>query len=677
MRGIEFTTLRTDLRGLAKTLAIALAVLVAIDAAMWAWDPFGLRSGWEIPWVDTKIEGARRVQREQGSIDVMLLSTSLGLSIDVGLWSEALGGKHSFYNASMGGGQPDVSRMLFENVYYPEFKPRRLIYLASLPGISGEARVGPHFQTVMGRRLTAVTLKDKAFSQAERFSYLFRCRRQVRRLIVKGGIPVETRFRHDEFGSNYPVLQRQTPEKIDSTKGKLPEGTAFTSPFRALEDGQFGELLKLAEFCRAHGVEFVLASQPVAPCGSLFLKDPGKEYGDYYAALDACRAGGSRVVRLDEALQLGNQDFYDPAHANRFGGFRLTEQLYEEVVRPWFEKDALVRRLPEWVPVPLYHLVPGTDRFFYAQQRRAPGEMAFPLQIVTQEAGAQVALGASLPPGAYLVDIYGTDEATTRTAPLPPGHELAIEVTRDGSPPREVAFEMSREDVVGVSLSRVQVALQGPSALAIKVLKLRGPECILDSLFIRRRCAPDLDGLPPIADILRRIPAPVPLLVSNGSFEYENPSEPGMPVCWKPYSPDGLRWGEFGLSSDAKDGKRSLKVALIPAPGRPGAAMAADIPPAVLRWVLGRTLTVRVWAKSETRRLFGGISVRKGDWTEHKLPPYTTQNRWQQLEVRAPVPPDASAVSVLLGAQSATPVLYDGLTFEVSGADDPTTGGPR
>jgi hypothetical protein len=677
MRALSFDTLRTDLKGVAKTLCLAFALLAALDTAMWAWDPFGLRSGWDIPWVKAKIEGARRTCREKGRIDVMLLGSSIGLNIDVGLWEEACGGRRVFWNASVGSQQPDFARQLFERVYYPETRPTHVIYVVSIPALSGPVGDSPLYNSVMGRRFAARTLRERAVALLERVSYLFRCRQHVRRLIVWGRQPDETPFLHDDHGSNFPTVRRLTPDEVAS--GKYRGTFHFESPFRALDEGRFGELVRLGNFCRDHGVEFVIASQPMSPNAATFLKSPATEIADYKAALQRLRSLGFRVIDMDKAVPVTDRDFSDPVHPNRWGGFRMTDNLYQEVIRPWFPGDALVKRLPESAEAAAYSLAPATETRFYAQNRllvQQTAELAKSLQIVAPVAGGRIPVDCPIPPGRYLMEVYGTDERTSPTD-SEPGHLLSLELTPEGGARHEQKIAMSRKDVLGATVTRVPVDLAATATLALRVDKVDGPECVLDSLFLRRRCGPDTDSLPPCEEVLRSIRLPMPIIVSNGSFEYEDVRNPGWPAEWKPYSPDGNLWGEYGLSTDAREGRRSMRVQLVPAPGRPGAAMAYSIPPPALPFLLGKAFIVRVWVKSETRAAFGGISVLKGGWTESRLPPYTTVNRWQQLEMSAAVPPDATAVSVLLGAQTATPVLFDGLSYEIVVGDAATTGGPR
>lgn len=662
-----FDTLTVDLRTLLKTFVVVLLSLGVVDACLWLTDPFKLRSGWEHPWIDSKIAGARRIYREYGRIDAMVLGNSVGLTMDAGLWQEACGGKRVFYNAALAGGTPGFARLLFEKVYYPELKPKRLIYVATIAVLTGPT-ASPYFDTVMARRLTATSLKEKTLGTLEEYSYLFRSRRHLRRLITAGGIPVETHFLHDRLGSNYPAVQRITA--ADVARGIYAQRYSWQGQFVAQMDGEYGELMKLGEFCRTNGVEFVLVSQPVAPASTQYSKAPAKDMAAYKAALENYRKSGLRVIDIDDAGSVPDAWFADPMHPNRWGSYHFSDFVYRQVIRPWFPADAIVAALPQSFQLDVYRLVPSSETRCVVENRYLThgNDLAAVLQIAAREPGLVINMGdAQIPPGDYTFDLYGADERTSPTAPHPPGHVLAYKIQGSDSSQREQEFEMSRDDVLRATLTRQELHLDTTSSVALAIKKLNGPECVLDSLFIRRKAAPGVDAMPPLANVFANARLPIPMLVSNGSFEFEDLRKTKLPAGWKPYSPDGKVHGEYKLSSEAEQGKRSLEVRLLPEAGRQFAAIGYDVPSSALKFVRGKNVMVRVWVKSASKGALGSIIMKTDRWSDVKMPPYATPGKWQELQVRGRVPETASAVGLLLGAASDTPVLYDDVRLQVEG----------
>lgn len=669
-------TLRLDPRKLLPTILLTAVFFALVDTALRFSDPLKTYGGWENPYVEFKIDRARKIRDRHGRIDVMLFSSSIGLQTEVSLWQEACGGDVICYNAAIGGSRPQWSRFLFENVYYPETKPSHVIYCVSPRDVNtcgtpaaAYRHMGVLWKSFKSRSYLAATLKDKFFIALEKASYLFRVRGHIRRYIQQGPIPQDTLVMTEEDGTNLPTV-RALPEKMAVELGKKDTYRKFSMP----EDGEIAELIAMNKFCRERGVEFVVVNQQVAPVTFELFDNKQTDYQKYLDGLKKVEAAGVRVVYMAEELKLTNRHFGDGEHLNRWGGHLVTDYIYRKIVRPWFPEKALVAKLPEWLEVPFASLLSQTDRHFFTQNRSKipPTSLyAAPLEAVTYASGGKLPIRAEFPPGDYVVHLYGADERTTRTEGAP-GHKLAWEVESKMGGTREIGFEMSRRIVQGAALTKMDVSLDVTSSLALAVKQMAGAECVLDSVFFREKIKRGATPERPLPDVVKGFAAPDPMLVRNHSFEFLDPRIKGYPVEWQPYTRERQPWGYVDLDRDAHTGEHAVRLRLEPKTKGWGCMIVQDVAGVTLDQLRGKRVTVSVWVKSERGRFDGKVDVVTSAARAVKFPEYQDRGKWQKLAVEVDVDPLVRWMSITLGALTAEPVLVDDVFITV-GQDQATT----
>jgi hypothetical protein len=669
----SFSTLEIDLRKVLPPLLVTLVLFFAVDRVLQVLDPVKLYGGWENPYVQMQVDGARRWKKKHGRIDVMLLGSSIGTHIDVGRWQEATGDKVVCYNAAMGGQHPEWARFIFENVYYPDIKPARIVYVLCPRDINGPAFIKPEyrynaplFKSVNARRFLASSLSERAVSSLESVSYLFRARRHMRRYIQQGSIPQDPIYPLYETGVNPPTVRHlKTEGPATEVERKALVRNHYAS-FLAPEDGELGELLKLAAFCKARQVEFVVVNQPVAPAVRGLYDNADRDYQAYLSALDKVRKAGFRVVDMAAAVPLKNRDFSDFDHPNRWGASRMVDYMYREIIRPWYSREALVPSLPDAVEIDFYDVVSRTDRFFYPQDRsRIPPSTVYasPLQMVTDRPSGRIALRSPIPPGTYVLDLYGADERTTRTARVP-GHRLAYEITPENGRPDEIPFEMSRQMVQGETLSRLEMQLKTASTLALVVEKLEGTECVLDSLFIRRKVLTSHDDEPLSASV-KDFGTSDPMLVRNASFEFGDPRLLGYPAEWLPYTGTAAPWGTVKLVPESHDGNLAVELTFDPSSKGWGCVLLQPLSLPALKQMLGHEVTFSVWAKCPNTQAVASIRMLGQEPKEIPFSGYSTPGQWQLLSVKSLVPDECKGITILVGGSSPEPTLFDDVAIEI------------
>ncbi len=652
------------------TLATAVVCFALLDTAVrWA-DPLRLYGGWENPFVQYKTDFARKMARERGRIDVMVMSSSVGLAVDVGKWQEACGDQVVCYSASMGGQRPAFARLMFENVYYPQTKPTHLIYLLTPRDVNTFGAPGkgfrynaPLWESHNVRRLTATSAGERATLALESASYLYQARRHVRRWVQQGPIPQDEIVITRPNGINEPTVRR-TGDR-DLTPAEKREGTPVSS-FTMPDDGESLHLRELAAFCKSRGVEFVIVNQPFAPSGHSGFDNPKKDYATYLAGLDKLRAAGVRVVDAAAALDLRNSDFGDTDHPNRWGGYRIADYIFREIVRPWFPDKALVTELPGEAEVPLYRLLSADNGGFFLQERNRigpGGPYAAPLQVATDRPGGRLAIPCDIPPGRYLMELYGADERTTRTGKAVKGHTLALEIAAvsggDTSATRTVEFEMSRTNVQGAVLNALPLDLETTSRLALALKALAGPECALDTLFLRRvirsRAERDTDA----RRFVRGYESPNPAIVRNGGFEYADLRRPGYPAEWEPYTRDREPWGTVRLVDGGRSGGKAVELTHREGKGW-GCMIMQILPQGQTELLRNRKVTSDVWVQTKTNSsVFASISVGSEQSDSVRHVPAETRDMWQRYKATISVPTTATTVIITIGSLDRATIFDD------------------
>lgn len=675
----SFKTLNHDVRRVCAPLLLTVVCFLSVDRLVQHVDPMRLYGGWENPYVQLTVERVKHTASSRGHIDVLFMGSSIGTHIDIGRWQEATDDQVVCVNASMGGQHPQWANFIFQKALYPITKPTRLVYTLcprDLNGVGfsrpGYAYNGLLFQSYQARRLLAATPAQKMATMLEGTSYLFRARGHIRRCIQQGPIPEEPVGRQFDNGVSPPTVRHNEDKGYTDAERKAMKNNPYAS-LQIPDDGELGELLKLARFCRDRGIEFVVVSQPVAPMVTGLYDDPLRDKKTFDGALDKIRRAGFRVVDMASALPVKNMEFGDNDHPNRWGGYRMTDYLYRELFRPWYPDKALAPSLPDSVQVNLCETFPKSEKHAYIQDRRprAPA-IAAPLLVASDEPGARIPLGIEIPPGKFIFDLYGLDERTTQT-PGGPGHALAYEVQEQGAAPRTVPFDMSRDNVQGDTLTRVDMTFQTTATVTLVVKALAGNECVLDSVFIRPKTT---RGNPDVVSLDRSmardsVPSNWPL-IRDGSMDHTSLRHPGYPAEWEPYTDYREPWGSVQLVSDSHDGGKAAELTY---PGKKGwgCVMIQQMDPSTLQRVLGREVSVSVWARSSGSKIAASLSISADKRKDVQLDVYKGRGAWQKLTARCVIPQDAKQLTITLANCGKEPALFDDVSLELLPETSPRT----
>ena len=405
----------------------------------------------------------------------------------------------------------------------------------------------------------------------------------------------------------------------------------------------------------------------MSPSAHGLLPDPERNHREYMDALSRLKAQGVAVLDMESALKLGNDDFADRDHPNRWGAFAMADFLYRNVIRPWFPQQARAEALTAPTGIRFWDIAHRTNPDFYIQDRsRIPPTAVYssPLQLVTERKGARIEIPAALPPGRYEAHLYGADERTTRT-PGAPMHRLAFEIAKEGGAKRTVQFGMSRELAQGAALTMLGLDLETTSRLALVVMEPRGGEVVLDSLFLRRRLPPgDRAGAPQPA-IPSQPAVPDPYLVGNGSFEFASRQTPGYPAEWAPYTGDRAPWGKVDIVDRGDNKGRAARTTFDPATKGWGCMIVQPLAKATIDRLRGHRIAVSVWAKSSGTRLMARVMPTAPETTETLLSAYTQPGTWQELGAQLDVPTSTTWMVVTLGTLSPDSALFDDFEIEV------------
>jgi hypothetical protein len=425
------------------------------------------------------------------------------------------------------------------------------------------------------------------------------------------------------------------------------------------DDGEMQELVLFSRFCRLNGVEFVVVNQPVAPITHELFDHPESDYQAYLDGLARLRKAGVQVVEMADQLQLGNRDFGDNDHPNRKGAYAIAGYLYKQVLCAWFPDKVRIPVLPEPAEINLSNQLRVDNLDFYLTTRFR-GLVASPLQAVTQKEGARLTIEHPIPPGEYLLELYGADERTTPTS-KGKGHRLSLEITSPSSTATTVAFEMSRALVQGAPMTRLPLKLDSATTLTLSVVKLHGPECILDSIFLTPLCAADCRVNADFAAPFKNAGSATRNYVRNGSFEFPDVGNPDYPAEWSPYTRERPPWGKVGLVNDAHDGKAAVQIKWEKEKmGGWGCLIAQDVASHQLDELRGKTIDVTVWAKSGGQQVYAAVHGVPSD-SKQDLSAYSAIGDWQKLRTTMTVPTNIVRLYLQLGALGPEPVIFDGI----------------
>lgn len=658
------------------TFASMLGMLVMADTTARMLLPSVDFDGWENPGIQQKVDGARRWASSQGRADVLLLSSSLGQQVDTGLWNEAAGGQVLAYNAAVNGMSPVIADKLFREVYYPRLKPSVLVYCVcprdvNAMGQQGEVVVNQDrfWRSPRGRQMLASAPGERLLSAVEDLSYTFRVRRHVRAYLQKGTIQDETAPLVQEAGSAIPNIGRLEP-RLEPVSGKLLEHYRRTSAYRKFsmpEDGPARGLLELGQFCREMGVKFVLVNFPQPPQGADLYDDYRRDYGLYMEGLGKIASKtGAAFLDAHADLKLPDEDFHDPSHVNRDGGARVAAYLYEQVLQKDFAGRAPDVRFSASSVSRLYQALESSNAgFFPVDFRKTAKRVQFesPVQVAATHAGGVLPLWENVPPGDYIVDLYGADERTTRTRGQQ-GHLLALETVPIGEGvPQSIRFELSRDEPERALVARIPLRLDSVGSIRVRLLELRGAACVLDSAFLSAppcQATQKVPGMEAVRPVLAHNPA------RPGNLSFEHMALEG--------SPEPLEWYVFRhgpedrleFTSEARTGKRALRLQWKRRPGSWGCAMGYDLDSETLAAARGKSVEVTAWVRCTSNNIM--ISSDQDPRSDAKRETGITKEsdgEWRLVRGRLPVGEKAVRFTVVLGATGEEPVLFDDVEVAV------------
>lgn len=492
---LSFSTLRVSLRPAIK-LIIAMAMLFLIlEGAVRVWQPFPTYGGWENPDLYKKMEGARQTFEQEGRIDVLLLSTSIGRPIDVNLWEDASGNQLVCYNGGYPDARPQSQRFLFEHYYWPRFRPTHVVYCVTPGDLSSSARgmhpdrprAEPFWRYHNIREMDPGGLKDKIKIWLENLSMLVQSRHRIRARLETGPLPVEDVTPSIGRGVLVPAIGRVPTGPQLEPWSRKPQWW-WANPYKDYwlpDNGEMGELKKLAEFCRARNVKLTIVDIPISPFALMEFDDEELGMDIYYNALARIEASGVPVVYPGAELDLDNSYFEDSAHMNRWGAEIVTDYIWQHVIRKWFPQKALVKSIPMSTEIKLYRNVkpaPGVR----TEQRIAtvPGAMYSALyQVIVENTATAIPLD-EVGPGRYSVEVYGGDGST-----MSPVMNDTARVTLQGSNEQGILTELALDEWalsrLGPSYTRGLITVETTATLQLHVEAPPAAPLILDVAFLR------------------------------------------------------------------------------------------------------------------------------------------------------------------------------------------------
>jgi len=486
--------------------ALVAAFLLLVELAFRKWDWFYDYEGWESPGLLQKMADAEDLFERKGRIDLVVLSTSVGRVWDLRQWEEATSGSLVAYNFGFPDQRPERQNFLFQKYIYPQFKPTHLIYGVAVTDLNSNGRGkhpdrprdGPFWTYRNIKKMSAETPKAKLAAQLSEMSYLFRSRARARFTLQYGPIAMLQRDPTIGRGVIAPTIIRQEYGPQPPSWALEPLGIPYNTywDYWAPDDGEIGEIAKLAAFCRENNVKFSLVEIPTSPYGHTnFNVVDGYNYflQTLFLLIDWQNV---QVLPMGRDLKLDNTYFEDQDHLNRWGADIITNYVYQHVIRNWFPESAKADRLPDPVEIPLYEQVDERNqgaKIERVQPAVSTAEYAADLQVVVTEP-TDIRLTSSLASGSYAVEVYAGDGTTT--APELTGEAklrlAALDVEGNELATIPLDWINSR---IGVSYTQAYFKVPTTGSLHLQVTALKDRPVILDTAFIRPRLSNLGDGV--------------------------------------------------------------------------------------------------------------------------------------------------------------------------------------
>lgn len=496
-------TLKLPLRAVIPGAIATALFLLLLEIGFRLLSPFNYYGGWENSGLQKKMDGLEQTFREKGRIDVLLLSTSVGRPIDVRQFEEATGGRIVCYNAGHPEQRPERQRFLFEKYYWPRFKPSHILYGVAPPDVNSGSRgmhpdapqAGPFFEFEMIRRLRADSPMSKVRVALEDASALFAARRRIRTTIQLGEIPHQEPDATVGRGVQVPTPRRQPYGPLVRSWTHMA-GYGHLNAYKNYwvpENGEFGELLKLARLCEAQGVKFVVVEVPTSPYAHTNFDNPTEDYKKFTGMLDWLTSNGVTVLPMAQQLKLDNTLYEDMEHLNRWGGQVVTNYIYENVITRWFPDLILAPELPQPREVELWRQVSQPPPRGVEVRRLFPenpdAQYSAPRQVLVQQAPVDLPVDEQLPPGSYSFELYAGDGTTT--APEQAGDAvvslLGEEARTSNSIVLNVPLDKWRNTRLGISYTQYLFNAPTTTTLQLRVSQVAQRPLILDSVYLRRR----------------------------------------------------------------------------------------------------------------------------------------------------------------------------------------------
>jgi hypothetical protein len=292
--------------------------------------PFELHDDWEHQQVAWKQEKFRKFVAAR-RVDVLIAGSSVSMNLDAKRIGQRA--RASVFNGGIGGANPTAMAAILEHMYLPMARPRLLVYALSardLRDTDEDPYDQPPFYSHRMRAIRAQTWQQRLEVAAERYSYLFRVRRQLRDLAQRGERPKGVEIATDDFGS-----RKHRPNRlIASLKGReeFPADYPYRSRYRGyrvdLQKGQAHQLLALIEHSKSLGIAVILVNVPLSPAAMTLFDHPEPDYQLYLQSLrEVARRAGVELYDAHGELQLGNADFGDADHMAKRGDVKTENYL--------------------------------------------------------------------------------------------------------------------------------------------------------------------------------------------------------------------------------------------------------------------------------------------------------------------------------------------------------------
>jgi len=320
--------------GAARTLLAVLAFVVAADLALRRLSPFELYDDWEHQQIAYK-EAKYRAFVARRRAEVILTGSSVIMDLDARRMGKQAHAR--IFNGGIGSGNPTSMTAVLEHAYYPYGKPRLVVYATSARDLRDndpDPYNQPPFFSHRMRSIRAKKWQERVEVALERYSYLFRIRRQLRDLAHRGELPQGVKIKTDDYGS-----RKYKPQHLVATlKGRtdFPADYAYRSRYDHyridFEHGHVRQLISLIERNRADGIETILVNVPLSPAAMSLFDRREADYETYRAALrEVARRANVPLYDAHGELALTNRDFYDADHMAK-SGVRQTEDYLSPII---------------------------------------------------------------------------------------------------------------------------------------------------------------------------------------------------------------------------------------------------------------------------------------------------------------------------------------------------------